>query len=159
MWTDYCYKKEHYCLHKKDWYRSRFSPVPFSAWKKGRSRSNSSQSLHCPVLIVGLAGALAVSAQADCRQGPLFSSDATHCQCRAQPWLPSCLLRVPLSCCWSPFGSWNQVMSYVYFPDDVEGKELTLQIYTWFGQECYKAWHLCSLITPVTGVLTIAECG
>lgn len=83
------------------------------------------------ILILDLVDAPAWSARAKSKQGFLPSA-LRHCLCplcRAQHWLLSCLLSVLLHRCWSPFGSQHQVMSYLYFSDDIEVKELTLQIY------------------------------
>lgn len=97
------------------------------------------------ILIPDSADASAWSAPAKSKQGFLPSA-LTHCLCplcRAQHWLFSCLLSAPLHCCWFPLGSQHQGMSCLYFSDDVEVKELTLQIYDWFGQDHCKAWHFC----------------
>lgn len=90
VWTDSCLHEEKYLK-----YWSRSSQVPFCAWKKGKnSRSNSSQFLHCPILIPDLADASSSSAPANCRQGFLPSA-VTCCLCpvcagHSAGYLPAC---------------------------------------------------------------------
>lgn len=119
------------------------------------------------ILVPYLADGSAWSAPAKCKQGFLPSA-LTPCPCllcRAQHWLLSCLLSVPLHGCWSPFGSQGQVVSCLYFSDDVEVKELTTA-YSWLVWSrplqslaflLIDTWHFW--LTPLlTGVYSTEEC-